>query len=131
MKTADRVEKNDAILPEIRRWQTSSRCITGECVAVGFRSDAAVLKDSKDDRLVDPQPMIELSPDCFAVFQDELLGQAPEGSNGELVVDRLDDGWVAFRSLSTGVTLRYDAEEFSAFVEGVRAGEFRSALATA
>jgi hypothetical protein len=54
-----------------------------------------------------------------------------EGSNGEIVIDRLADGWVAFRSLRTGVTLRYDADELQAFVAGVQAGEFRAVPAPA
>jgi hypothetical protein len=92
--------------------------------------DAAV-RDSKQREMGEAQPIIELSTERFLVFQDELLGLAPAGSNGEIVVDELGHGWVAFRSLSTGVQLRYDADELNAFVEGVRAGEFRPALASA
>ena len=95
-----------------------------------MRGDESALRDSKQNGRKN-QPTISLHLEQFLVFQDELLGLVPEGSNGEIVVDELDVGWVAFRSLSTGVELRFDADEFSAFVEGVRLGEFRPALASA
>jgi len=113
------------------RWKHSTRCSQGMCVEALIIGAQAALRDSKQNELGALQPIIELSTARFLVFQDELLGLAPLGSNGEIAVDELDDGWVAFRSLSTGVELRYDADELSAFIDGVRAGEFRPALASA
>jgi hypothetical protein len=105
--------------------------LSGHCVEIRTSSPETLIRDSKQSDLTDHRPVIGLPTDRFDVFQDELIGLAPEGSNGEIAIDRLDDGWVAFRSLRTGVTLRFDADELTAFVEGVRAGEFRPALTTA
>lgn len=114
-------------------WTRARACSAGTCVEARLVGEKgmAQLRDSKLDELGDRRPIIELSTERFLVFQDELLGLAPVGANGEIAVDQLDGGWVAFRSLSTGVVLRFDADEMSAFVEGVRLGEFRPALATA
>jgi len=43
---------------------------------------------------------------------------------GNIAVVRHDSGWVSLVDRSTGVELRYDAEEWEAFVAGVKDNEF-------
>lgn len=118
---------------DLSDWTRSRRCMTGSCVEI--REEEPGRLQIRDSKQVDVEgsefDTINLDLLTFIVFQDELVGKTPEGTNGEVVIDRLDDGWVAFRSLSTGVTLRYNAEEFVAFIEGVRAGDFRPTLVSA
>lgn len=106
-------------------WKRSSRCITGFCVEVSTAPGSSSLRDSKQADLGPQQPIITLTSDQFDTFQDELLGLADEGANGELAIDRLAGGLVAFRSLTTGVVLTFDSDELVAFIAGVRTGEFR------
>ena len=102
--------------------------MSGSCVEACHREGRSGLRDSKQVDAGEDVDEIWVDAGVFDTFQDELIGEAAEGSNGEIVIDRLEDGWVAFRSLSTGVTLRFDADEFEAFVDGVRAGDFRPVL---
>jgi hypothetical protein len=112
-------------------WVKASRCTASTCVEVRRQEETVDLRDSKQNDAGVGQELISVSPATFDRFLDEVAGTALEGSNGEIVIDRLAGGWVAFRSLRTGVTLRYDADELQAFVAGVQAGEFRAVPALA
>lgn len=106
------------------QWRRSSKCTTGVCVEARLEGSLAYLRDSKQNNLGLAQPILECSTDAFVALQRELAGLAQSGLNGEVSVEVYRDGWLALRSLSTGVTLHFDSEEISAFVAGVRAGEF-------
>jgi hypothetical protein len=121
----------DFISGRLASWTRARACSGGTCVEAKIDAGGlAHLRDSKHNLDGPSQPIISLTIDQFCTFQDELLGLIPAGANGEISREDLADGWVAFRSASTGVELRYDADEYSDFVEGVGAGDFRPVLTT-
>jgi hypothetical protein len=114
---------------DLSQWTRSSKCSAGVCIEARIIGSTAELRDSKQNHLGTRQPMLSLPLAAFETFQDELIGRVAAGTNGRIVVDQLENGWVAFRSIEDGVTLRYDADELAAFVAGIRVGEFRLAAA--
>lgn len=53
-----------------------------------------------------------------------------EISLGDYSIVFQDDGWVTILDRATSVELSYDRDEWSAFVAGIKAGEFAAALDT-
>lgn len=49
---------------------------------------------------------------------------------GSLSIRKRNDGWVTLADLQTAVELHFNPEEWSAFISGVKAGEFAWATLT-
>lgn len=107
-------------------WRRSSRCSIGSCVEVLVTQDRVVVRDSKQNDRVGDQPLIDVDPAVWRTFLNELLGSAASGSNGVLQTESLPGGWIALVDTSTGLSLHYDDQEWTAFVEGVALGELVS-----
>ena len=131
LKATKHMTFNPSATTERSRWIRSTRCTTATCVEARFSGESVDIRDSKQNHLKESQPSMTVAESTFQTFIRELLGEAPQGSNGEIAIDHLTDGGVAFRSLVTGVTLSYTADELEAFVAGARDGEFQRVLATA
>lgn len=116
-------------LTDNNAWRRSSRCSIGSCVEILLTDERVFVRDSKQNNQGDDQPRISIDPSTWCMFLDELLGLTAIGSNGVLAVRALSDGWVELVDASTGTSLSYDSEEWTAFVEGVELGEMTPPLA--
>ena len=104
-------------------WRRSSKCSIGSCVEVLVTEDRIFVRDSKQtDRGAD-QSLIDVDPQTWRIFLSELLGLTTVGANGTLTAKHLSNGWVQLVDTSTGISLSYDQQEWTAFIEGVAAGE--------
>lgn len=114
-------------------WKASSFCSAATCVEVrqsapGGHVDISDSKESNDDA---DRTHITIAVDRYAIFQAELIGQEPAGSNGQIVIDRSAEGWTAFHCTRSGVTLWFNSEEIQAYQRGIEASEFQPQLAAA
>jgi len=107
-------------------WRRSSKCSMSSCVEVLITGDRVFVRDSKQNDRVGDQPLIHVDPAVWRTFLNELLGSAAPGSNGVLQTESLPGGWTALIDTSTGLSLHYDDQEWTAFVEGVALGELVS-----
>lgn len=115
-----------------RGWRKARRCSASTCVEVRIGSESVEVRDSKQNHLGDAdQPIISVSTEQWTQFLDEIAGVAPTGASTAIAVCHTADGGVTLRDPSTGVVLTYDADEYRAFADGVRAGEFTPVLASA
>ena len=113
-------------------WRKARRCTASTCVEVRFGTGSVEVRDSKQNHLGGAgQPVISVSTEQWAQFVDEIAGVAPTGASTAIAVAHTADGGVTFRDPSTDVVLSYDADEYRAFVDGVRAGEFTPVAASA
>ncbi|SFB63175.1 protein of unknown function [Amycolatopsis marina] len=92
----------------------------GGCVEVRFEAAAVLVRDTKD-RGEGPTLTIDIA--AWPGFLDEVTGIAPAGSNHALHIEPQDEGDVRLRAFD-GTTLTYTATEWSAFTNGVAAGQF-------
>ncbi|GAB2649852.1 DUF397 domain-containing protein [Nocardia goodfellowii] len=111
-------------LPEHTGWFTSSRSNNGnQCVEVRFDGDAVLIRDSKyrrnpANRLAD-EPIITVTASQWNSFLKLLdSGRAHD----QLLVRTSADGSATLRHRD--ITLSYTPEEWTAFLAGVRDGEF-------
>lgn len=101
-------------------WRTSSYSGEGEkCVEVAPTSCGAVIRHSKrpDDGT------IPFSREAWKLFLDETRSGEPS-DNGTAIIERFDDGGVVVTSLREAIELRFNRDEWSAFVSGATANEF-------
>lgn len=110
-------------------WRRSSKCSMGTCVEVLLTDRFAFVRDSKQLAVGDDQSLIRVDLATWRTFLDELLGVAPIGSNGVLAVRPESNGWIELVDGSTGTSLSFDSQEWSAFVGGVGLGEMSPHLA--
>lgn len=100
-------------------WRTSTRSSNGEaCVEVAPVADGVLVRHSKSRA----GGTIHFSFAAWTAFVGEALDGAT-GANGVATI-AVTDGEALVRCADTGVALRFDAEEWSAFRAGAAAGEF-------
>jgi hypothetical protein len=108
MTTADRLA-----------WRTSSRSSNGEkCVEVAPAADGVVIRHSK-------HPAAGTIPFPFAAWAT-FVREARDGlttTNGVATITKIGTDTLV-TSIHTDVELRFDADEWSAFVAGAADGEF-------
>lgn len=108
MTTADRLA-----------WRTSSRSSNGEnCVEVAPTADGVVIRHSKHR----DAGTIAFTYPAWTVFVDEAHQGLPS-ANGTAAIIASDTGTLV-RCLRTGIELRFDEGEWTAFVAGAARGEF-------
>ncbi|MEU8895246.1 DUF397 domain-containing protein [Nocardia sp. NPDC048505] len=109
-------------------WFTSSRSNNGnQCVEVRFDGDAVLIRDSKyrrnpANRLAD-EPVITVTTRAWNSFLTHLNAAR---AHDQLLVRGTADGGATLRHQDT--TLTFTPEEWTAFLAGVRAGEFDRVL---
>lgn len=114
-------------------WFTSSYSnAVGACVEVKFDTGAVLVRDTKYLRnpANDPavEPIIALPAIKWKGFLEKVLDPAVEDVLGLPMIDRDPAGGATLRAVD-GTTLGYTEREWTAFVNGVRDGEFALALA--
>lgn len=103
-------------------FRRSRFCDAGTCVEVGFASDSAFIRDSKQSWMSGAQPVIELSRSQFDHFLSVSVGESnADAQSNPVSVDITGDRVVLS---SQSVSLEFDADEWSAFVAGARVGDF-------
>lgn len=108
MPTADRLA-----------WRTSSRSSDGEnCVEVAPVHDGVAIRHSKNPAA----GTITFSPRDWTAFLNEARDGVPS-TNRVATITRIGTDTLV-RSRHTGVELRFDAGEWSAFIAGAAHGEF-------
>jgi len=98
------------------------------CVEVRFDGAVVHIRDSKygRDPANDPErePIITIPCDQWERFLDQVTGQAGTRANGALDVETTADGTTILRATKTDLQLTFTADEWNAFLGGVRAHEF-------
>jgi hypothetical protein len=105
-------------------WRKSSFSDTpNSCVEVRHESDVVYVRDSK---LGDDSPVLRFAAASWLVLTDAIV--APRDGDPWKIVHRSiayePDGHVLLSTSDRSPELRFDADEWKAFVYGVRAGEF-------
>jgi hypothetical protein len=111
-------------------WFTSTRSNNGnQCVEVRFDGDAVLIRDSKYRR--NPasrpaeEPIIIVTVSEWTSFLDTLTPHHTHSDSTAITATVADDGHTMLRC--GDITLTYTPEEWTAFVAGVRDGEFNRA----
>lgn len=111
-------------------WQVSSACSMSTCVSVLNLGHVVLIRDSKNGADAE-QPIIELGSQRWANFVAAVAGAGEfDGSTdvpvtgGGVEVVAEDAGSILLSDATTGTTLRFTDDEWQAFADGVRAGEF-------
>lgn len=121
---------NSLTLGGPKGWFRAKRCTGGTCVEVRMDPDLIWVRDSKENHLGEgpdgeqAQPMLSIARREWLVFLTEVLGDSPVGTNGVLTYTVVSGGDVVLTGSDSDVSLRYDAEEWQAFTEGVVEGDF-------
>ncbi|TLG13404.1 DUF397 domain-containing protein [Nocardia cyriacigeorgica] len=109
-------------------WRTSSYSGTngGQCVEIAFDRESVLIRDTKYLRnpANDPaaQPVITLPASAWPAFLAAACAHASHAIAGAPAITRHRDGSVTLTG--SAATLHYTAEEWRAFLAGVRDGEF-------
>ncbi|WP_460697098.1 DUF397 domain-containing protein [Nocardia thraciensis] len=111
--------------PETTGWFTSTRTNNGnQCVEVRFDGDAVLIRDSKFRRnpahRPEDEPVITVTASEWMSFLDVVRGRGD--ATTPLAAETAAAGETSLRCGDTVLT--YTAGEWSAFVAGVREGEF-------
>lgn len=111
-------------VPADRGWFTSSYSNNGnQCVEVRFAGGVVLIRDSKFRRNAAdagvPEPIVTVSAETWTAFLHCLLSGR---GHPRLITATTPDGGTALSH--HGITLRFTAAEWSAFVAGVRDDEF-------
>jgi hypothetical protein len=115
------------------QWLRSTFCTAATCVEVRLTPQLVSVRDSKQNEpsgSEESQPILDVQPGVWLTFLSEVLGDVPAGANGSLFFTGQPDGDVVLTSATSDIELRYDSEEWSAFVGGVADGEFGPLAAT-
>jgi hypothetical protein len=111
-------------------WFTSTRSNNGnQCVEVCFDGDAVLIRDSKYRR--DPasrpaeEPIIIVTASEWTSFLDTLAPRRTHSDPTAITTTVADAGHTTLRC--GDITLTYTPEEWTAFLAGVRDGEFNRA----
>lgn len=110
-------------------WRRSSKCSMGQCVEFMLTDTRVFVRDSKQNDVGHEQPRIDVDLNVWRVFLNEVRGFEPAGSNGILTTSASTEGGVQLVDVRTGVSLSFDSQEWTAFVEGVLLGEMNPPLA--
>ncbi|NQE90883.1 DUF397 domain-containing protein [Nocardia terpenica] len=112
---------------KITDWKKSSFSKdSSTCVEVRFAGNTVLVRDSKYVGSPADQPILTVPTAMWSAFVDAAAGTPTVPVEDLPTVDRRVNGDVVLRGRS-GVTLTYDAAEWSAFVRGLHAGEFAAA----
>jgi Domain of unknown function (DUF397) len=104
-----------------RGWRTSSYSSNGtDCVEVAPLETGARIRHSKDPA----GPVITFTSDQWRRWLDELISGEAGTANGAVFVTALLDGCWQVDAVALEANLHFTASEVTAFVRGVRAGEF-------
>ncbi|MFE3196176.1 DUF397 domain-containing protein [Nocardia sp. NPDC059240] len=95
----------------------------GTCVEIAHSADDVLIRDSKYAGPPADQPMLTVAPDLWPAFLDLVLTDNSGRIRECLSVYISADG-DAKLSDTRGVTLTYNAAEWTAFTKGVANGEF-------
>ncbi len=102
-------------------WRTSSFSSNGaSCVEVLEADGATYLRDTKEHG---QGPVVHLDVPAWSAFLDEVARDAPS-ANGAVEVTARSDGGRTVQEASSGAELHFRADEWTAFRDGVLAGEF-------
>jgi hypothetical protein len=100
-------------------WRRSTFCSNGGCVLVAYERERVLVKDSHGT-------VIELREDVWV----DLIESIRDGANNPepYWIEEVPSGW-EWRGVppyegDRPVVLRYDRDEWAAFLKGARAGEF-------
>ncbi|MFI5776028.1 DUF397 domain-containing protein [Nocardia sp. NPDC051570] len=100
---------------------------SSSCVEALFTEGAVLIRDSKYLRnpANDPaaQPIISILAKDWREFLASATGVGVQSSHGVPVIEAASSGAVVLRA-GDGTTLTYTPDEWTAFVSGIRAGEF-------
>lgn len=113
---------NDGTTPRtVRGWRTSSASSNGaSCVEVLEADGATYLRDTKQHG---QGPVVHLDGQAWSAFLDEVARDAAS-ANGAVEVTARPDGGRTVVETSSGAELHFRADEWTAFRDGVLAGEF-------
>lgn len=100
----------------------AQRCSAGACVYVDRRADMVYISDEPDK---EARTILELPPDRFDVFLDEVTGDLPTGANGVISTHTSDSGVIVSDKFDNSLT--FDLQEWSAFTVGAADGDFSPA----
>ncbi|MFE2998010.1 DUF397 domain-containing protein [Nocardia sp. NPDC059246] len=99
---------------------------SSSCVEVSFTGEAVLIRDSKYLRDLRndtaQQPIVAVAAEQWAEFLEAVENRAAAGHDGLPAIAYAADGGASIRS--GAITLTYTPQEWTAFCDGVRAGEF-------
>jgi hypothetical protein len=102
-------------------WRTSSYSSNGtDCVEVNPTASGISIRDSKDPA----GPVITFTTEQWLLWLDELISGEAGATNGAILVKAMPDGCWQVDAVALGASLHFTAGEVTAFVRGVRDGEF-------
>jgi len=109
-----------------RRWRISSFCSSGTCVAISFSDNSVLLTDTKLAKPEQASAAISIPADHWSEFLTAVDGDSGEIHVADILVERQPTG----RRVSAvdGGGLGFSDMEWSAFRQGVKAGEFSHPL---
>lgn len=111
-----------------RDWFKSSfSASSSNCVEVAFDGEMVLVRDDKYEGPADLQPTIAMPVTAWSVFLNLVLGDDIQDSGIAVPSVAADSrGWAVVRD-AVGTTLEFTPAEWTAFVSGIRAGEFAPA----
>lgn len=107
-----------------RDWFKSSfSASSNNCVEVAFDGDVVLVRDDKYDGPADLQPTVAVPTAAWALFLESALGAEIQGGSVAVpgIVSTVDGAIVRD---AVGAVLEFTPTEWTAFVAGIRAGEF-------
>jgi hypothetical protein len=102
-------------------WAASSKCSVGDCVQVRREQDLVYVRDSK---LGDNSPVLRFTGVAWWVLTDAIVTAKDYMAVRHRSIAYEPDGHVLLSTSVQSPQLRFDADEWKAFVYGCRAGEF-------
>ncbi|WP_043737219.1 MULTISPECIES: DUF397 domain-containing protein [Nocardia] len=107
-----------------RDWFKSSfSASSSNCVEVRFDGDMVLVRDDKYNGPADLQPTIAVPVTAWAAFLELTLGNDIQGGSIAVPSITTDSHGTVVRD-AVGTTLEFTPAEWTAFVAGIRAGEF-------
>lgn len=91
------------------------------CVEVCFDHEWVHIRDTKDHG---NGPTITLPVGRWSEFLTEAMDHVPDGGSHTVIIDSKLDGGTHLRTPGSEIILAYTASEWTAFVSGIRIGEF-------